>query len=106
MNALRRVRPAAVAGFFYPGDPDELRATVLGLLAEAPDIELDGIKALIVPHAGYIYSGPVAATAYRLLQGSGFRRVILLGPSHHVGFSGLALPGVTAMATPLGQGWQ
>jgi hypothetical protein len=99
-----RVRPAAVAGTFYPADPDELREAVDELLRGARPRESGGrLKALLVPHAGLIYSGPVAASAYKLLEGSRFTRVILLGPAHHVGFHGLALPGAGAMATPLGE---
>lgn len=99
------VRPPAVAGSFYPGDAVELRMQLDALLAAAPDRgRADGLKALIVPHAGYVYSGPVAATAYRLLGRAGdrVRRVVLLGPAHRVAFSGLALPGCDALATPLG----
>ena len=99
------VRPPAVAGLFYPGDPGELRETVVTMLAAAgPPPDLPQVKALIVPHAGFVYSGPVAATAYRLLaaQAGGIKRIVLLGPSHHAGFAGLALPGAAAFATPLG----
>ncbi len=110
MNVMSdpRIRPAAVAGLFYPDDPDELRDTVIGLLRDARRDAMapasgGKLKALIVPHAGFIYSGPVAASAYKLLEGARFSRVILLGPAHHVGFHGLALPGAGAMATPLGE---
>lgn len=97
------VRPAGVAGLFYPQDPDELSAAVealLGRLRSASRMP----KVLIVPHAGYIYSGPVAAQAYASLgSGAGsLRRVVLLGPSHHEWFRGLALPTVEAFETPLG----
>ena len=101
------VRPAAVAGLFYPGAPPALKASVRALLDAAPrpagnDAECP--KALIVPHAGYIYSGPIAASAYaRLVPGrSLIRRVVLLGPVHRVPISGLALPGVDSFVTPLG----
>lgn len=103
-----RVRPPSVAGMFYPAAPDVLLAEVQGLL-QAARSPLDGPvtrpKALIVPHAGYVYSGPIAATAYALLPGArpAISRVVLLGPAHFVGFRGLALPGVDALETPLGQ---
>lgn len=105
---MRDVRPAAVAGLFYPGSPSELAATVRGCLSEAlrPAGAPAGVpKALIVPHAGYVYSGPIAAGAYaRLaaLRGT-IRRVVLLGPTHRVAVRGLALPSVRAFATPLGE---
>ncbi len=99
------IRPAAVAGMFYPDDPDELRAMVRRFLAAAP-VEEAGPppKAIIAPHAGYVYSGPVAASAYaRVARGRGrIRRVVLLGPAHRVGFRGLAASHADAFATPLG----
>lgn len=97
------VRPAAVAGYFYPGDPRELARMVESLLAQAPPASTDP-KALIAPHAGYVYSGPVAATAYCQItdQRDRIERVVLLGPSHHVPFRGLALSSAEYYATPLG----
>lgn len=96
-----RIRPAAVAGTFYPAEADELRALIGACLAEArPDVR--NPKALIVPHAGHIYSGPTAAWAYATLDRQRIRRVVLLGPAHRVAFYGLALPSVDAFATPLG----
>jgi len=99
------VRSASVAGRFYPGDAAALRREVDRLLALAwvpPEDPLP--KALIVPHAGYVYSGPVAGSGYaRLLRGGpALETVVLLGPSHHVGFHGLALPEADAFETPLG----
>lgn len=100
------VRPAAVAGMFYPGTPAVLGAAVRAYLAEAPPPAATASvpKALIVPHAGYVYSGPVAAPAYRrIAAGRGtIRRVVLLGPVHRVPIRGLALPSAKAFATPLG----
>ncbi len=97
------VRPAAVAGSFYPGNAEQLAREVDALLAAARPHACRP-KALVVPHAGFVYSGPVAATAYATV--AAMRplptKVVLLGPSHHVGFRGLALPGVDALATPLG----
>ena len=98
--ATAGTRPPAVAGLFYPGDPQTLRAGLAQLLAENPAAG-PAPKALIAPHAGYIYSGPVAARAYNLLS-DGVRRVVLLGPAHRVPLRGLALPTVSAFHTPLG----
>ena len=99
------VRPAAVAGFFYPGDARELAATVQGHLARAPAGAASVPKALIVPHAGYVYSGAVAAAAYaRVAPARGrIRRVVLLGPCHRVAVRGLATSDAEAFATPLGE---
>lgn len=90
---------------FYPSDPRVLAAQVHALLSQADlqgDIPLP--KALVVPHAGYVYSGPIAASAYRLLEPlrEKVRRVVIFGPSHRVAFSGMALPACAAFATPLG----
>ena len=96
-------RDAAVAGLFYPGDPQALSDQLESLLLEA-HLPTRWPKALIVPHAGYVYSGPVAAQAYASL-GAGalaLRRVVLLGPSHRECFRGIALPQAQAFATPLG----
>ncbi|MGV0949558.1 MAG: AmmeMemoRadiSam system protein B [Azonexus sp.] len=97
-------RPPAVAGMFYPGSPIDLSATVDQLLAEAPAATTLQPKALIVPHAGYIYSGSTAAMAYATLAPwhATIRRVILLGPTHRVAVDGLAAPKSGAFATPLG----
>jgi len=100
------IRPAAVGGLFYSGSPVALAAEVRTLLAAVPArAETPGLlKALIVPHAGYRFSGPIAATAYSLLRRrrDAVRRVVLLGPAHRVAVRGLALPSAQAFATPLG----
>jgi MEMO1 family protein len=98
------VRAPAFAGQFYPRDADELRHLVDALLANATVPAGPFPKALIAPHAGYVYSGPVAASAYArwLPLRDAVSRVILLGPSHRVSFPGLALPEAGAFATPLG----
>jgi len=98
------VRPAAVAGMFYPGTPAVLAAAVHAYLAGAGSADPALPKALIVPHAGYVYSGPVAAPAYRCLAAgrSSIKRVVLLGPVHRVPIRGLALPAADAFVTPLG----
>jgi hypothetical protein len=97
-------RPPAVAGAFYPGDPTTLSTTVDQLLAEANPVSGIQPKALIVPHAGYVYSGSTAATAYAMLApwAKIIRRVILLGPTHRVAVDGIALPEAEAFSTPLG----
>ena len=98
------VRRAAVAGMFYPDDPDLLAAEVRGHIdaADPPEVSLD-LRMLVVPHAGYVYSGPTAGYGYRVLRGRRFERILMLGPSHYVPFTGLALPGADAMETPLGE---
>lgn len=96
-------RLPAVAGLFYPADAWQLEQDVRRLLASAKGYDFKP-KALIVPHAGYVYSGAVAATAYASLHSvaSVIRRVVLLGPAHRVAVHGLALPGVDIFDTPLG----
>jgi len=99
-----RVRPATVAGRFYPAAPDRLREQVLQFLADA-DSPLPGRpKALIVPHAGYVFSGPVAASGYAWLVpwSDQIKRVVLLGTCHTPGISGLATSSAGAFLTPLG----
>ncbi|HJW26375.1 MAG TPA: AmmeMemoRadiSam system protein B [Rhodocyclaceae bacterium] len=100
------VRPPAVAGAFYPGDPAELAADVESLLADAPPQAAPRQpKAIIAPHAGYIYSGSTAADAYALLAPwrDAIRRVVLLGPTHRVPVRGLAASSADFFATPLGR---
>jgi uncharacterized protein, PH0010 family len=103
MNAVRK---PAMAGYFYPADPVLLRNELGQMLAAVPETpDASAPKALIVPHAGYIYSGPIAATAYaRLVSAAGkIRRVVLLGPAHRVAVRGLALPEAERFVTPLGE---
>jgi hypothetical protein len=98
------VRTPAVAGMFYPADARELKASVARYLAAADST--GGVpKAIIAPHAGYIYSGPIAGTVYARLQPARgtIARVVLLGPSHRVGFRGLACSGADYFETPLGR---
>lgn len=97
------IREPAVAGLFYPADPLRLAAGVRALLAAAP-ARTARPRALVVPHAGYVYSGGVAASAYALLRphAAALRRVVLLGPAHRVALRGLALPRCEVFATPLG----
>jgi hypothetical protein len=104
---MHPIRPPAVAGTFYPGGSQTLSRDVLTLLATAKPEAATATppKALIVPHAGYIYSGATAAQAYASLTSvrGTIRRVVLLGPVHRVPVRGLALPGAAFFATPLGQ---
>ncbi|MDR3410389.1 MAG: AmmeMemoRadiSam system protein B [Formivibrio sp.] len=102
---MTTIRPAAVSGYFYASDPTELSDQIQHLLAQAHHHQpTDAPKALIVPHAGYSYSGPVAAAAYHALYpwADRIRRVVLLGPSHRIAVNGLVLPDVEAFETPLG----
>ena len=102
---MSSIRPAAIAGMFYPGKPDVLARNVDALLAAAtPAATMAVPKAIIAPHAGYIYSGPIAASIYALISPARARikRVVVLGPTHRVAIHGIALPGVNAFATPLG----
>ena len=109
MSTATAIRPPAVAGMFYPGDPDNLRDDLAACLAvaavtPAPTPGHGLLKAVIVPHAGYVYSGGTAGKAYALLAPLAGRitRVVLLGPCHRVSVRGLAAPTVKAFATPLG----
>src|SRR5678815_3664041 len=97
------LQPASVAGTFYPADPAELAAGVDGSLSRAAPPSLMP-KAVIAPHAGHIYSGDIAASAYRLLaQRKGeIKRVILMGPNHRKPVQGMALSPADAWDTPLG----
>lgn len=101
---MNRVRPPCVAGTFYPESPTKLRLAVESYITTAPAAS-SVPKALIVPHAGYIYSGPVAGKAFSLMAPARetVRRVVLVGPSHRTPFSGLASSGATAFRTPLGE---
>jgi AmmeMemoRadiSam system protein B len=105
---MASVRPPAVSGLFYPASAAELRSAVEGYLREAPARNgAPAPKAVIAPHAGYVYSGPIAGSAFQTLAGAAsalgtIERVVLLGPSHFVPFRGLALPGHESFGTPLG----
>ena len=103
-NGSANVRPPAVAGRFYPEDPAELRRMVENFLHEVRPDAGPAPKAIIAPHAGYIYSGPIAASAYAQLAPARdiVKRIVLLGPSHFVAFDGVAASSATAFATPLG----
>ncbi len=98
-------RKPAVAGSFYPAQPDRLRREVVELLADAATAAKVAPKALIAPHAGYVYSGPPAAAAFATLRLSAqtVTRVVLIGPAHYVAIRGIALPSFDAFETPLGR---
>ena len=98
----QRVRAPAVAGLFYPGDAAALSKGVEGLLAAAPQHHISRLKALLCPHAGYEFSGPTAAIAYKLLVGRDVQTVVVMGPSHHALFQGACIPNADAYQTPLG----
>ena len=99
------VRPAAVAGTFYPGDSAELRDQIHRFLLAAHPPDSAAPKAVVVPHAGYIYSGPIAASVYARLSAARGRvsRVVLIGPSHRVPFRGLATSSANWFDSPLGR---
>ena len=100
----QNLRPAAVAGMFYPASAAVLAHDVERMLAKAPQLPALRPKAIIAPHAGYVYSGPVAASIYASLEAlrGTVRRVVLLGPTHRVAVDGLALPSSAGFMTPLG----
>ena len=98
------VREAAVDGMFYPADPDELADLVDGYLADAPDTAVPGsIAAVISPHAGYIYSGAIAAAAYKNLTPGEYDTVIVIAPSHHLSYDGVSIYDRGPYETPLGR---
>ena len=101
---MDNIRQAAVANLFYPGQSAELNEMVANFLSTVKASQLPPPKAIIAPHAGYIYSGPIAATAYAELYKSRhlIKRVILLGPSHRVAFYGCAVSDADFFSTPLG----
>src|SRR5499427_6410317 len=97
-----KVRRAAVAGSWYPGTAPALSAAVDRYLANTTRDVAGDLVALVAPHAGLMYSGPVAAHAYRLLRGRRFDVAVLVGPSHFVGFDGVALYPAGGFETPFG----
>jgi len=99
---MTAIRPAAVAGSWYPGSAHGLTAAVDRYLADAQRDVAGDLVALVAPHAGLKYSGPVAARAYRLLRDRRFDVVVLVGPSHFVGFDGVAIVRSGGFETPLG----
>ncbi|MEA2025699.1 MAG: AmmeMemoRadiSam system protein B [Chloroflexota bacterium] len=106
-----QVREPVVAGSFYPGSAKDLASSIDGLLADVDPAsdqrptQHRALRGIVVPHAGYVYSGPIAATAYALLaaQGPHPRRIVILGPSHFEPLRGWAVPTHRAWRTPLGE---
>ena len=98
------VRPAAVAGAFYPETEIELRECVAKLLKNTGEKSLQNCRAIIVPHAGYIYSGQTAAQAFAAAQlaVNNVTRIVIIGPAHFVGIQGIVAPSFTAFHSPLG----
>jgi len=98
-------RMTAVAGSFYPSDPEDLRRVISDYLARAnPEMPKGKLHGIIVPHAGYVYSAPVAAYGYKLLQNAKISdRIIILGPSHYAMFPGLSESGYPSWRTPFGE---
>ncbi len=101
-NSHLRVRAPAVAGLFYPAEESVLSKTIDGLLQGAPAHHIPRLKGLVCPHAGYPYSGPTAAIAYKTLAGRDVQTVVILGPSHYALFQGASVANTDAYQTPLG----
>ncbi|MCP5157836.1 MAG: AmmeMemoRadiSam system protein B [Gammaproteobacteria bacterium] len=101
---MQTTRTPAVAGLFYPASAAELHAQIQAFLNQVQPMAGPPPKAIIAPHAGYVYSGPIAASAYARIKAISeiVTRVVLLGPSHRVGFRGIAVSSMQAFATPLG----
>jgi AmmeMemoRadiSam system protein B len=98
-----RTRPAAVAGAFYPGSREALRRVIASRLDTARAAPRPRLRGVIAPHAGYVYSGAVAAEAFAAARAGSFSRALVVGPAHYVPFRGLAVPSHGAFATPLGE---
>jgi len=97
------IRPSTLAGSWYPRSREKLTDTIRGFLSKVKPVNFSGkLKAVIVPHAGYRYSGEIAAHAYRLLKGTQFKRIVLIGPSHRMGFEGVSVNLQSGYETPLG----
>ena len=100
MNDLKK---SVIAGSWYPGAPSILRRDIENYFNSVPDLELQGeIVGLIAPHAGYVYSGQIAANAYNLIRGKKYDAVIVIGPSHRVAFHGVSIFSKGGYETPLG----
>lgn len=103
MPVIEAVKRSTLAGTWYPRDPERLRETVRHFLAAVPETAARPVFGLIVPHAGYPYSGAVAGLAFAQLRGTRVRRVVVLAPSHRSAFRGVAVLDVQAFETPLGR---
>jgi AmmeMemoRadiSam system protein B len=103
MEQMQDVRPSPIAGQWYPGSPDRLAGAVDRMLADAPAVDVPGqIVALVAPHAGYVYSGAVAARAFKLVAGLAVERVVVISPMHHPMPGAALTTGHDAYRTPLG----
>ncbi len=103
VSSSQDIRKPAVSGVFYPGDKAELARKVDDFLANAKKPDIKGkILALIAPHAGYDYSGQVAAYSFKQLEGADFKKIIIISPSHYVGFDGMSIYNKGSFETPLG----
>jgi AmmeMemoRadiSam system protein B len=104
MRTATMVRPPAVQGMFYPGDPSTLRSEISRMLRDAGGKAVQGkVRGLVAPHAGYIYSGSTAARGYAQLQGESYDVVVIIAPSHQEYFDGVSVYSGDAYRTPLGQ---
>ena len=101
-GAAPKVRPPAVAGSFYPADPKELGGMLDDFLAHAAPAPVEDLVAVVSPHAGYVFSGPVAAYSYALLKGRKVDRVVIVAPSHYEAFDFSSVYDGDAYSTPLG----
>jgi len=99
---IKKVRGPAVAGMFYPRHKDDLAKRVDRLLADAPSVPIEKLRGLVCPHAGYEFSGPTAAVAYKQLMKRDFQTAIVMASSHYADFAGASIPKVDAYETPLG----
>ncbi len=97
------IRPSAVSGYFYPSNKQELRSMIMKFLKEGKGEKLKDVRALICPHAGYVYSGPIAGSCYKQIMNRTYDKVIILAPSHTLYFKGVSVFNGTHYITPLGK---
>ncbi|KUG23082.1 hypothetical protein ASZ90_007114 [hydrocarbon metagenome] len=100
---MSTVRKSVIAGSWYPGNPSILKKNIESFFESVPDLTLPGeIVGLVAPHAGYVYSGQIAANAYKLIRGNKFDVVVVIGPSHRIAFNGVSVFSRGGYETPLG----
>jgi hypothetical protein len=103
VKAMKTLRKSVIAGSWYPGNPSILKRDIVNYFNSVPELKLQGeVVGLIAPHAGYIYSGQVAAHAYQLIRGQHYDAVIVVGPSHRAAFHGVSVFSKGGFETPLG----